>query len=228
MDIRCVVCQSLKELDCWLSSPEMAFLAMNGGFEGTVRDRLMYQIQKLRHDEVVRSEKSVQGKKPDIEILHKAKKDEKDEPLALAIIELKHNFLFHSDVFKGVEGDMKKWSGIKPPIPLFFIQIVIQIEKITGDMVHFLKYKEAKPREPKKTEKRLKEIEDYFCKLERKEKGILKTHMTRAVSKYPFELTTSLTFFILEIRSNKDHVQEMREKCKQCDLMTVTSCLEKI
>lgn len=272
-DIRCVICKSLMVLDGWLSSPEMAFLSINGGIERTIRDRLMYQMQRLLPDKVVRSEggiavedeskpKGKTKKRADIAILEKLKENEqktrKKEPLKpFALIEIKHNFLFQEKIITGkdqknkavdsdqlnevendnndtgrIEEDIAKWSNVKFSMPLFFIQIVIVIEKIPDDRIHFLKYPSSKPtkreetKETEETEKNLKEIKKYFCDLEKREKGILKAHKTRAVSKYPYELDTSLHFYILEIRPEEDSVEKMRGDCDNCKLLTGIRCKE--
>lgn len=227
MDIRCVVYQSLKELDCWLRSPEMAFIGMNGGHEKTVRDRLMYRIQKLMPDTVVRSEGTVARKRADIGIFQYTSNDKKKKKKPLALIELKNNFSFQigfetekgnqnqdtgsnsphkKNAIGDIERDISKWSYLRDQIPLCFIQIVTRIEYICSDLKPTLKY----PKEqPEKTEGNLPKIEKYFHDLESKEQGVLTIHQVEAISKSPFELAISTTFFILEIGPPKNDVQEM-------------------
>ncbi|MCK4762635.1 MAG: hypothetical protein KAW12_10600 [Candidatus Aminicenantes bacterium] len=125
MDISKVIFQSLTDINPWLTSSEMAFIAMNGGYEQTVRDRLMYKIQKRMPENVVMSErrveneppdivvmteksgkKSVERKRPDIAIFQKSKENEKKK--ALALIELKTNFSFQKKLVTGKVDEARK------------------------------------------------------------------------------------------------------------------------
>lgn len=86
----------------WLRSPEFALIALNGGCELTVRDRLLLPIQQDNPLYRVWSEHN----RVDIALLHEG------EPAWIA--ELKHNFASQpKEIFGRMESDVRKRSGYK-------------------------------------------------------------------------------------------------------------------
>jgi len=78
------VVPAIGELEAWLRSPEVATIALNGGWELTLRDRLLFALQQVYPPLVAVSEWHVDGARADLAVL-------RDRTPKL-LVELKHNY----------------------------------------------------------------------------------------------------------------------------------------
>lgn len=142
--------QAIENLKPWISSEEMGLIALNSGYEGTFRDRLLLPLQKKFPQYVVRSEYHINKNRADIAIL--------DEKGIKCIIELKHNYTFQLELLTGkkgkywknntfpdklsqtrVESEFARWEASQ--VQLFCISLVSHFDSIDSTYEKFLKYK---------------------------------------------------------------------------------------
>lgn len=142
--------QSIDELKTWISSDELALIALNAGYENTFRDRLLFPLQKSFPEFFVRSEYYTNKNRADIAILDAQKTIQ-------CIIELKHNYTFQLDLITGtkkkdwknqnfqnrsktrIEKEFLRWESSN--IPLFCINLVTHFDFVDKKYKDYLKYK---------------------------------------------------------------------------------------
>ncbi len=159
--------RALERLGPWLTSPEAATIAVNGGWELTLRSRLLYELQRDNETNFrAKSEHGIEGQRADIALF--------GEGWNLSwLIELKHNFSFQLNEITGAlraewecaeqqglpdnatktiekgstssfRRDYEKW-GVQKKCNVSCIQIVTRVTEIDPKAREHLKYPQEDP-----------------------------------------------------------------------------------
>jgi hypothetical protein len=206
---------SIKDLNDWFESPEMAFIALNGGFELTIRDRLLFSIQQRMPDSCIKSEYYHDKKWADIAVIKDGK--------PTSLIELKANFLIQLSEITGfgispwkkndfrlpkktknqvgrLEKDRQKWKNLSHDISLYGIHIVANIEKENLSPAlakNCCKYPLIQKKDLDDYKKSVKAYYEYLTKL--KTEAFREIPPVQTSCESPHAVTASLFFYILEL-----------------------------
>lgn len=214
------ITKSINKLKPWFESNEMAMIIINGGYELTIRDRLMIHLQKQYPNKFVISEKGINRKRADIGIINKPN-------IPYCIIELKINFVSQirriigfkeRDIEKLINmvetnslnfkkgrlyKDVTKWKREIGKIPMYHIYCLARVVEIEDDWRNDIrKYKKIE--HPHKTKDNLKFLNMYFSKLQQKldHTTTLPRFPTLTFTSQmnkPFKVKTRLNFYVLAV-----------------------------
>lgn len=145
------VFEALNILEPWFTSTEFGRIALNGGFELTVRDRLLEPLHTIINNASVNDSIVSEYSKHEYKYQHLVKGELKNKslradmaqvedllstsPECKSVIELKANFSsqFHSDIKKRTQDDYNKWFPTPPAaqdFPKFhyyYLHIIVEI-----------------------------------------------------------------------------------------------------
>lgn len=223
------IIKSINNLKPWFESCEMSMIVINGGYELTIRDRLMIHLQKEFPQKFVISEHVIKGKRCDIGIVDEPTiKGEKG--IAHCIIELKINFVSQIRRIIGYKGgdidefkkmvesnsidfkkgrlhnDVKKWKSEIGKTPIYHIYCLARVVDIEDGWRNDIR-KYSRVEQPNKTKNNLKFLNMYFSKLQQK------LDHTPTLPKFPtltftsqmnkpFKVKTRLNFYVITINHN--------------------------
>ncbi len=178
--MRLDVIPAIRDLGEWLESAEVATIALNGGWELTLRDRLLFLLQERYPPLVAVSEWPVDGARADLALLRDG------QPQLL--VELKHNYCGQlteitgaaltvwdkkpsEDLLpsprkqrSGLENDLAKWSARNTSCPIQFVHLVTQVEALDDVGTRTFKYSNIE--RPDRTVQNLERIATYFREIQ--------------------------------------------------------------
>jgi len=223
------IIKSINNLKPWFESSEMSMIVINGGYELTIRDRLMIHLQKEFPKKFVISERDINGKRCDIGIVDEPTiKDKKG--FTYCIIELKINFvsqirriigfkerdldklksMVESNSINFKKGrlynDVKKWKSEIGKTLIYHIYCLARVVDIEdGWRNKIRKYRRIE--QPNKTMNNLKFLNMYFSKLQQKldHTSTLPKFPTLTFTSQmnkPFKVKTCLNFYVITIKNN--------------------------
>ena len=193
----------------WLESGEFGRIALNGGFELTVRDRLLeplhLEFNGRQNTYSIVSEYSRHGMggnlRADIALLDGPLNGNKD-PRCKIIFELKTNFCSQfSDIKSRTKSDFDKWSMAEKPMVFDYCYLHLIVEIISSvENGHFPKYKTKNPVPIDEINKFFVEFaENNGCSLLENVSKPYSTECKYPCYESPFKINTY--FFILEKNS---------------------------
>lgn len=221
---RKLIIDSITDLTDWLKSREGVFILINGGYERTFRDKLMFQVQMNLKKGFVASEFTLRNKRPDILIIDDAEELEEKN----TVIEIKTNTLDQiaeitgkskRDVIKDIKNygcisvigannrlmdDFDRWKDIENTKPIYFIYVIVEtiaLDKMYSEKINYLYKNIFKPKSYN-----IGHIEKYFIDIsfnyiKAKVKMIYKKCLPVGTTK-PFFISLKVHTYIFEM-SNK-------------------------